>query len=355
MNTNAPLGSPIIIDRSVANFSLSSVLAVSYNSKYQVEVAVKLNNAYQPFYGTPCFVTISNPVASIGSQCGSTLNLMNQWINCNVVASIGAYKFRVTQLNALGGTVGNAQEFVSSQARFNMTQFVGALYNTDYRVEVSLRNTDLSYMAYNAPCTIKTPAYPTDQVRDSQCNDYVVPNNSTNIFADIVSGAVAYRFRVYLLDTSSTVVYDFSFDSSMNRFTLNNFPGLVAGTTYTVQVAVRMSGQTVFGPFSKQCTIVTPGSSRTLNSETALEVANVFEALAYPNPFDANFKLDVKTNSEIDLEVRVYDMIGKLVEQRKVTASDIQTLEVGANYPSGVYNVIVSQGETTKTLRVIKR
>jgi hypothetical protein len=355
MNTNAPLGSPMIIDRSVANFSLSSVLAVSYNSKYQVEVAVKLNNAYQPFYGTPCFVTISNPVASIGSQCGSTLNLMNQWINCNVVASIGAYKFRVTQLNALGGTVGNAQEFVSSQARFNMTQFVGALYNTDYRVEVSLRNTDLSYMAYNAPCTIKTPAYPTDQVRDSQCNDYVVPNNSTNIFADIVSGAVAYRFRVYLLDTSSTVVYDFSFDSSMNRFTLNNFPGLVAGTTYTVQVAVRMSGQTVFGPFSKECTIVTPGSSRTLNSETALEVANVFEALAYPNPFDANFKLDVKTNSEIDLEVRVYDMIGKLVEQRKVTASDIQTLEVGANYPSGVYNVIVSQGETTKTLRVIKR
>jgi hypothetical protein len=48
-------------------------------------------------------------------------------------------------------------------------------------------------------------------------------------------------------------------------------------------------------------------------------------------------------------------MIGKLVEQKTVTATDIQTIEVGSNYPSGVYNVIVSQEQTTKTLRVIKR
>jgi hypothetical protein len=29
--------------------------------------------------------------------------------------------------------------------------------------------------------------------------------------------------------------------------------------------------------------------------------------------------------------------------------------EVGNSYPSGVYNVIVTQGEEMKTLRVIKR
>ncbi|MBY0486465.1 MAG: T9SS type A sorting domain-containing protein, partial [Flavobacteriaceae bacterium] len=63
----------------------------------------------------------------------------------------------------------------------------------------------------------------------------------------------------------------------------------------------------------------------------------------------------ITTNSSEDLKVSVYDMLGKLVEDRKVSASDVQTLEVGNNYPSGVYNVIVSQGEHTKTLRVIKR
>uniref|UniRef100_UPI0037510DD2 T9SS type A sorting domain-containing protein n=1 Tax=Flavobacterium sp. TaxID=239 RepID=UPI0037510DD2 len=74
-----------------------------------------------------------------------------------------------------------------------------------------------------------------------------------------------------------------------------------------------------------------------------------------PNPFAENFKLDVKTNSEENLSVKVYDMIGKLVESRTIVSSEIETLEVGTNYPSGVYNVIVSQGSNTKTLRVIKR
>jgi len=48
-------------------------------------------------------------------------------------------------------------------------------------------------------------------------------------------------------------------------------------------------------------------------------------------------------------------MLGKLVESRSVTASDIQSFEIGTTYPSGVYNVIVSQDENTRTLRVIKR
>jgi hypothetical protein len=294
-------------------------------------------------------------VATIGSLCGATLTSMSQWINSNVVPQVVLYKFRVTQLDNLGASVGASQEFVSSQARFNMNQFVGVLYNTPYSVEVSVRNTDLVYLPYNSPCTITTPAYPSTQVREVQCNQYVVANNTTFIYADVVSGAVAYRFRLFLLDASNAIVYDNSVSSSFNRFTLNNFPGLVAGTVYTVQVAVKMTGQTAFGPYNKQCTIITPGASRFISNDTVLEVANVFEAIAFPNPFAANFKLEVKTNNEADLEIRVYDMIGKLVEQKTVTATDIQTIEVGSNYPSGVYNVIVSQEQTTKTLRVIKR
>jgi hypothetical protein len=276
-------------------------------------------------------------------------------VNSNVVPQVGAYKFRVTQLNGQGTPVGASQEFVSSLARFNMTQFVGALYNTSYKVEVSVRNTDLNYLPYNPPCTITTPAYPTTQVKEAQCNEYIVPNKSTNIYANLVSGATTYRFRVYLVGSSNNIIYDFSYDASINRVTLNNFPGLVAGTTYTVQVAVRMSGQSAFGPYSTGCSIVTPSALRTLNSETVLEVANVFEAITSPNPFTENFQLEVKTNNEADIDIRVYDMIGKLVEHKTVIATDIQTIEVGSNYPSGVYNVIVSQEQTTKTLRVIKR
>ncbi|WP_462225604.1 T9SS type A sorting domain-containing protein [Flavobacterium sp.] len=44
-----------------------------------------------------------------------------------------------------------------------------------------------------------------------------------------------------------------------------------------------------------------------------------------------------------------------MVENSNVEASNIDTLEVGSTFPSGVYNVIVSQGNEVKTQRVIKR
>jgi len=53
--------------------------------------------------------------------------------------------------------------------------------------------------------------------------------------------------------------------------------------------------------------------------------------------------------------VKVYDMIGKLVEARQIGVAEFGSLEVGERYPSGVYNIIVTQGENVKTLRVIKR
>ena len=48
-------------------------------------------------------------------------------------------------------------------------------------------------------------------------------------------------------------------------------------------------------------------------------------------------------------------MLGKLIETSFVKTSDIDTFEIGNNYPSGIYNVIVTQGTEVKTQRVIKR
>lgn len=48
-------------------------------------------------------------------------------------------------------------------------------------------------------------------------------------------------------------------------------------------------------------------------------------------------------------------MTGKLVEQRDVNASNIAEQQVGDRYPSGIYNVIVSQGAEVEAIRVVKR
>jgi len=80
-----------------------------------------------------------------------------------------------------------------------------------------------------------------------------------------------------------------------------------------------------------------------------------FAVLAYPNPFSSTFNLEVITTSSENVQVNVYDAIGKLVEIRNLPVSEIGAQEVGTDYPTGVYNITVSQGTKVKTLRVIKK
>ena len=44
-----------------------------------------------------------------------------------------------------------------------------------------------------------------------------------------------------------------------------------------------------------------------------------------------------------------------MVDSKNTTAGDLETATIGSDYPSGVYNVIVTQGDETKVVRVVKR
>jgi hypothetical protein len=82
-------------------------------------------------------------------------------------------------------------------------------------------------------------------------------------------------------------------------------------------------------------------------------VSDEFEVKAYPNPSSDVFTLEVLSSSkEKPTGVQVYDMAGRLIESRQVKSNSVG---VGRNYASGIYNVIVSQGTKVKKLRVIKR
>jgi hypothetical protein len=78
-------------------------------------------------------------------------------------------------------------------------------------------------------------------------------------------------------------------------------------------------------------------------------VADDFSAKAYPNPSSDEFTIEA---SRKGANVKVYDMLGRLIENRQATATSTQ---VGRNYATGIYNVIVSQGTKVKTLKVIKK
>ena len=84
-------------------------------------------------------------------------------------------------------------------------------------------------------------------------------------------------------------------------------------------------------------------------------VNKLISIISYPNPFNENFSLSLTTSSDEKVGIEIYDMTGRLFEKRQINLSDVSGLKIGDQYPSGIYNVIITQGNELKTLRVIKR
>ncbi len=74
----------------------------------------------------------------------------------------------------------------------------------------------------------------------------------------------------------------------------------------------------------------------------------------YPNPSATNFKISFASSSSSDVKVSVYDITGRTIETKTVTATDINNYEFGTNYDAGMYIVVVNQTEVTKSFKVVK-
>ncbi|WP_146739578.1 T9SS type A sorting domain-containing protein, partial [Flavobacterium aciduliphilum] len=110
------------------------------------------------------------------------------------------------------------------------------------------------------------------------------------------------------------------------------------------------------GPCSVLYTVPVNVWYKSCAANTRMEIAPAaFKVEVYPNPSSEVFNFTMTSPSESNVMMMVYDMTGKLIDQREVAPSEVSELQLGERYPSGVYNVIVTQGENTKTLRVIKR
>ena len=77
--------------------------------------------------------------------------------------------------------------------------------------------------------------------------------------------------------------------------------------------------------------------------------------ISYPNPFSEDFNLSLSSPSDEKIIVSLYDMMGKLMQQLDTNINEVGDLKVGERFPTGIYNVVITQGDEVKTLRVIKR
>ena len=80
-----------------------------------------------------------------------------------------------------------------------------------------------------------------------------------------------------------------------------------------------------------------------------------FDCSVYPNPYSSTFQLNLISNNDSKITIRIYDNIGKLIEMKEIDVNEINHHEIGTNYSAGVYNIIITQGLNVKSLRVIKK
>ena len=332
-------------DSPTVGFNLMNLSGgATYGTTYTVEVSVKSGGFYRA-YGTPCTVStpaVPNATFVVNPISGSTLSDISNSIFCQRVPTASGYRFRVKNGDTVVGT------YSSPISRFSLVNLgiSNIEFGTTYTIDVLLKfgNDWRPDTEYGPIALITTPATPrTSRVIAPSCGSTI---NAlwTSIFAQQIIGAQGYKFVV----TNGAQTREFA--TANPRFQLPLLSGgAAASTAYTIRVDVLYNSSYVQG--TVLCTITTsPAATR--QTSTAIDI---YEVIAFPNPYAQTFKLNVNTSSEDQVGVRVYDMLGREVESRQASVSNVTNLEIGSNYPSGVYNIIVTQGDHTKTLRVIKR
>jgi len=330
-------------DSPTSSFNLTNLAGGAvYGTTYTVAVSIKTGGYFRA-YGTDCTVStpaIPNATNIANPACGSTLVSISATIYCNAAPGASGYRFRVSDGGSVIGTVD------TSVNRFSLTSIAGIQFGTTYQIDVLLAYGGQlrQESEYGPACSISTPATPgTSRVTSPSCGSSI-SSFYTTIYAQQVIGAQGYKFVV----TNGAQTREYTTPNS--RFNLRNLQGGAApSTTYTIRVDVLYNASYVQGLVT--CDITTTAGA-TRSTANALDI---YEVKAYPNPYADTFKLDVNTSSEGQVGVRVYDMLGREVESREASVDNITNLEIGSQYPSGVYNIIVTQGDNVKTLRVIKR
>ena len=333
------------VDNTHQWFALNWMSTYDYSTAYTVSVQLQIAGVWVGYYGTTCVVNSPDITSSTGtlqlvsSQCGATSPSIATVIYTTAQAGATGYRFRITDVT-VGATGANlVQVKERSYHWFTLPMLSRYNYGSTYMIEVAVKTTG-GYTGYGSPCYVNTPASP----MLNSCGA-VIPTSRTLVYTAITKSVTQYRFQVTRVSDQSAR----TFDTSRFWFSFKvNMPGYTPSVAYSVRVAVMTAG--TWSPFGDACEITSPAIPRTdINAEFD------FTATVFPNPYSDQFNLLVNTDSDERISFRVYDMLGKLIEAEEFDFTALETKEFGRNYPAGVYNIIVSQGENVKTLRVIKR
>ncbi|RZJ66009.1 MAG: carbohydrate-binding protein [Flavobacterium sp.] len=340
---NTATGNVQTIDRVAPNFQLTALANYDYATTYSISIMVRVNGQWAGYYGESCLVSTPAILGSGGaasvtpSQCGIVLPAISTLIATTSLQAVTGYRFRITDTST------NEQQTLDRGVHwFALTMLQSYLYGRTYAIEVAVK-TNGNFSNYGQPCMVTTPAVPTL----ANCGG-VVSNANSAVATTSLNRVTSYRFSLTNAATSVTTIVD----RPTHYFYFNNVPNYVAGAQYSVSVAVMTAGG--WSDLGENCTITAPGATRNTSDANDAEPTLAFRAIAYPNPYTESFALDMDVEAGT-VNVKIYDMLGKIVEEGEFAAAEIETRQFGKEFGSGVYTVIVTNDSSVKTLRVIKR
>jgi hypothetical protein len=180
--------------------------------------------------------------------------------------------------------------------------------------------------SYNQPIKINYKTIDGTAVSNGRFKDYkAVGNGSITISAGNVSGTIA--ITIYTDNITEPNEY---FDIQLTKATNAN-------------LADNMGRVTI---------IDGSPTTRAKTTSTDKEAIEKFSVQIHPNPSRHNFALKVESNNGELSDVRVLDIVGRLVKQMKVSV--FESTYFGSDLKQGVYIVEVRQGKNLKTIRLIK-
>lgn len=233
-------------------FRFQNVTGFDYGVTYQVSVAVDTGAGFSA-YGSSCNVTSPLPVANslLASYCGTTLASMGTNLYASSVYGATQYRFTVSD------GVNPAVEVIKSVRYFNMLEVAGYQFGTNYSVTVSYKLTDAVGFHPDGPsCSFTSTPLPSTTISASYCGT-TLPSLTSNIYADAVTGASQYRFRV--VNGASTL----TLTKSVNYFNLSELGvgNYNYSTTYSISVAAGSNGN--FSSYGAACNVTSPSSVTT--------------------------------------------------------------------------------------------
>jgi hypothetical protein len=148
-------------------------------------------------------------------------------------------------------------------------------------------------------------------------------------------GADKFRIKIWDKDDLDKVVYDNQFGADEN---------LPANT-------VLGGGSIVIHEAKANNNLIATGPTNTSNLVT--DESKPFKVNVYPNPTSSNFKIEVESDSDELINIRVYDILGHVVTNlTKVTRNSV--VATGDKLKGGTYFAEITQGKNRKLVKLIK-